>query len=105
MRENQLLACLERGPATIPDLVRTIYAGVDRTLWPAAARQMLAYLLALEEEDRVVPHVLERPATAEEAAILDPNLQRIADPAAAEVARAELGTAVHLPLVSYRLSV
>lgn len=104
MRENELLACLERGPATIPDLVRTIYADIDRKLWPAAARQMFAYLLALEEEDRVVPHVLERRLTAEEGAILDPNLERIADPAAAEVARAELGTGVHLPLVSYRLS-
>lgn len=103
MRENELLACLGRGPATIPDLVRTIYAEVDRKLWPAAARQMLAYLLALEEEDRVIPQVLERQPTAEEGAVLDPNLERIADPAAAEVARAELGTGVHLPLVSYRL--
>jgi glyoxylase-like metal-dependent hydrolase (beta-lactamase superfamily II) len=104
MRESELLACLQRGSATIPELVRTIYAGIDRKLWPAAARQMLAYLLALEEEDRVIPQVLERAATAEEAEILDPNLQRIADPAAAEVVRAELGTEVHLPLVSYRLS-
>ena len=103
MRERELLARLQRGPATIPDLVRAIYAGVDRRLWPAAARQMLAYLLALEEEERVVPEILEREPTPEEAAILDPNLQRIADPAAAEVARAELGTATRLPLVSYRL--
>ena len=104
LRERELLACLARGPATIPELVRAIYAAVDRRLWPAAARQMLAYLIALEEENRVVPELLERAPTPEEASILDPNLQRIADPAAAEVARAELGTAVHLPLVSYRLA-
>ncbi len=104
MREDELLTCLHNGPATIPDLVRTIYANVDQRLWPAAARQMLAYLIALEEEERVVPELLERRPTAEEAAILDPNLQRIADPAAAEVARAELGAAMQLPLVSYRLS-
>ena len=104
MRERELLARLSQGEATIPELVRTIYAGIDRRLWPAAARQMLAYLIALEEENRVVPTLLERSPTPEEASILDRNLQRIADPAAAEVARAELGTAVQLPLVSYRLA-
>jgi glyoxylase-like metal-dependent hydrolase (beta-lactamase superfamily II) len=104
MRERQLLECLERGPATVPALVTTIYAEIDRRLWPAAARQMLAHLIALEEENRVVPHLLPRPLRAEEEAILDPNLQRIADPAAAAVARAELGTSVHVPLVEYRLA-
>lgn len=104
LRERELLGVLSKEPATIPDLVRTIYAAVDRRLWPAAARQMLAYLIALEDENRVVPELLDRAPTPEEASILDPNLQRIADPAAAEVARAELGTAIHLPLVSYRLA-
>ncbi|MBV8601900.1 MAG: hypothetical protein JO359_10095, partial [Candidatus Eremiobacteraeota bacterium] len=91
-------------PATIPELVRAIYAEVDRRLWPAAARQMLAYLLALEEEDRVAPGILERKPSSEEAAILDPNLGRIADPATAAVMRAELGADVELPLVEYRLT-
>jgi hypothetical protein len=65
---------------------------------------MLAYLLALEEENRVVPHLLERKPTPGEAAILEPNLRRIADPAAAELARAELGLGLHVPLVEYRLA-
>lgn len=104
MRERQLLECLERGPATVPALVTTIYAEVDRRLWPAAARQMLAHLIALEAENRVVPHLVPRPPLPEEEAILDPNLQRIADPAAAAVAREELGTSVNLPLVEYRLA-
>ncbi|MBV8424333.1 MAG: MBL fold metallo-hydrolase [Candidatus Eremiobacteraeota bacterium] len=104
MREQHVLDCLARGPATIPELVTTIYAEVDKRLWPAAARQMLAHLLALEEENRVVPHLLTRPPRPEEEAILDPNLQRIADPAAAAVAREELGTSLNLPLVEYRLA-
>jgi glyoxylase-like metal-dependent hydrolase (beta-lactamase superfamily II) len=104
MREDQLLRQLEHDPATIPVLVSTIYSDVDRRLWPAAARQMLAHLIALEEENRVVPRLLERPPTPEESEILDPNLMRIADPAAAEVVRAELGTAVRLPLIEYRLA-
>ena len=104
MRERQLLEHLERAPATIPLLVAAIYANVDRKLWPAAARQMLAYLIALEEENRVVPRILRETPCPEEAAILDPNFARIGDPAAAAVAREELGTAVHLPVVEYRLA-
>jgi len=104
MRERQVLEQLEKQPATIPALVRSIYAGVDRRLWPAAARQLLAHLIALEEENRVVPRLITRELTPEETEILDPNLRRIADSAAADVAREELGTAVHLPLVEYRLA-
>jgi glyoxylase-like metal-dependent hydrolase (beta-lactamase superfamily II) len=104
MRERELIAQLEKGPATIPMLVEKIYAGIDRRLWPAAARQLLAYLIALEEENRVVPRILSRSAKPEEAAILDPNLQRIADPEAAAVAREELGINVELPLVEYRIA-
>jgi glyoxylase-like metal-dependent hydrolase (beta-lactamase superfamily II) len=104
MREAQVLLRLALGPATIPELVESIYASIDRRLWPAAARQMLAHLTALEDENRVTPEVMPRDPNAEEAAILDPNLARLADPAAAEVARAELGIDVRLPLVRYRLS-
>lgn len=103
-RERELIAQLERGAATIPDLVRAIYAAVDSVLWPAAARQILAYLLALETETRVIPHTLERAPTPQEAGILDPDLGRIADPATAELVRAELGTSLELPLVEYRLA-
>ncbi|MBV8152070.1 MAG: MBL fold metallo-hydrolase [Candidatus Eremiobacteraeota bacterium] len=103
-RERQVLQHLERGAATIPALVETIYARHDRRLWPAAARQVLAHLLALEEENRVVPHVLERPSTPTEREILEPDLRRIADPSTREVAREELGTTLELPLVEYRLA-
>ncbi|MGH7714625.1 MAG: MBL fold metallo-hydrolase [Vulcanimicrobiaceae bacterium] len=104
LREQQLMALLQAGPATIPTLVERIYADVDRRLWPAAARQILAYLIALEEENRVVPHIVARSPSAEEAAILEPNLERIADPETAAVARAELGTSVELSLVEYRVA-
>jgi glyoxylase-like metal-dependent hydrolase (beta-lactamase superfamily II) len=52
-RERQLIAQLRLGAATIPDIVRRVYADVDPNLWRAAARQMLAYLEALEREGRV----------------------------------------------------
>jgi glyoxylase-like metal-dependent hydrolase (beta-lactamase superfamily II) len=104
MRERQLIGELQKGPATIPSLVERMYADVDQRLWPAAARQILAYLIALEEENRVVPRIVPRAPSSEEAAILEPNLERIADPEAAAVARAELGTSVELPLVEYRVA-
>jgi glyoxylase-like metal-dependent hydrolase (beta-lactamase superfamily II) len=52
-RERQLIDLLEHGPATLDSIVRTIYAGVDPVLWPAASQQMLAYLIPLEQEGRV----------------------------------------------------
>ncbi|MDH2908665.1 MAG: MBL fold metallo-hydrolase, partial [Candidatus Eremiobacteraeota bacterium] len=60
-REAELLAALAAGPQTIPDLVERIYRDADMRLWAAAARQMLAYLIALEEERRVSAIRLERP--------------------------------------------
>ncbi|GAC1652101.1 MAG: MBL fold metallo-hydrolase [Vulcanimicrobiaceae bacterium] len=53
LRERELLEALAEGPQTIPQLVTRIYANVKAILWPAAARQLLAYLLALELEERV----------------------------------------------------
>ncbi len=90
-REAELLAALDVGERTIPQLVATIYAAVSRVLWPAAARQLLAYLIALEREGRVRSRTLDRPPTASEAAVLNPDLSRMADPESAAVAAAELG--------------
>lgn len=47
-REAQLLAELEAGPRTIPALVGRMYAQVDRRLWGAAGRSVLAHLIDLE---------------------------------------------------------
>jgi glyoxylase-like metal-dependent hydrolase (beta-lactamase superfamily II) len=53
-REEQVLRALERGPAMPDQLVPGIYADVQPELHPVAARQVLAHLLKLEKEGRVV---------------------------------------------------
>lgn len=90
-RERELLAALTGGQRTIPQLVREIYAGVSPVVWPAAARQILAYFVALEREGRVRALDLGRRPSADEATILNPDLGRLADEASAAVAAAELG--------------
>ena len=90
-RETEILGALAAGERTIPELVATIYANVAPVLWPAAARQVLAYLIALEREGRVLSRTLERALTPAEIAMLDPDLSAIVDPASLAVARAELG--------------
>jgi glyoxylase-like metal-dependent hydrolase (beta-lactamase superfamily II) len=53
-REAQILACIRDGVATIPDMVARMYADVDKRLHPAASRSVLAHLIQLEQEGRVV---------------------------------------------------
>jgi len=91
MREREIIALLEGGERTIPDLVSSIYQKVARALWPAAARQVLAYLIALEREGRVSVRTLERALTNDEATILNPDLSALVDPESLAVAAAELG--------------
>jgi glyoxylase-like metal-dependent hydrolase (beta-lactamase superfamily II) len=90
-REREIVAVLEEGPATIPAIVERVYHGISQMLWPAAARQVLAYIIALEREGRVTARRLDRPPTPSEAAILNPDLSRIVDPSSRAVAAAELG--------------
>jgi glyoxylase-like metal-dependent hydrolase (beta-lactamase superfamily II) len=52
-REAQILAALGDGPADTGELVRRLYADVDEALWPAARRNVLAHLLALEQAGAV----------------------------------------------------
>ena len=52
-REGQILAQLAGGPRAIPDMVAQMYASVDRRLWPAAGRSVLAHLIDLETRGRV----------------------------------------------------
>jgi glyoxylase-like metal-dependent hydrolase (beta-lactamase superfamily II) len=102
-RERQILGALEAGPSTIPELVARIYAETPRGLWPAAARQVLAYLIALEREGRVHAERLERATTPAEAALLDPDLSKLGEGPEAAVIRAELGFGTAAPLLSYRV--
>jgi glyoxylase-like metal-dependent hydrolase (beta-lactamase superfamily II) len=90
-RERQLLAALADGERTVPELVAEMYRDVARVLWPAAARQIVAYLIALEREGRISARSLGRAPTPSESEILNPDLSRIVDAQTAAVARAELG--------------
>jgi len=83
-REKQLLAALQAGATTLPEIVAQIYQEVDKRIWPAAARQVMAYLIMLEEQG-LLDAGEERPATLEEEALLNP--QGIFDP----LVLAELG--------------
>ena len=51
-REAQILACLENGVATIPEMVERMYADVDRRLHPAARRSVLAHVVHMAETGR-----------------------------------------------------
>ncbi len=53
-RENQIVKLMEQGTARIPDMVPTMYKGVDQRLWPAAERSVLAHLIDLERKGRAV---------------------------------------------------
>ena len=63
---------------------------VDAEHW-AAARQVLAYLLALEAEGCVRAERIAREPTPQEAALLNPDLSKLGESAGADVIRAELG--------------
>src|SRR5688500_16990299 len=52
-REHQLLTALAQGPATVDELVASVYAEVPRQLWPAAAQSTRATLAKLRAEGRV----------------------------------------------------
>jgi glyoxylase-like metal-dependent hydrolase (beta-lactamase superfamily II) len=52
-REAQILAALEGGADTIPEIVQRLYAEVDPRLWPAAGLSVFAHLIKLAAEARV----------------------------------------------------
>ncbi len=54
-RSRQALEALAEGPSRIGPLVERIYRETDPALHPAAARSLLAHLLALEAEGKVEP--------------------------------------------------
>lgn len=53
-REAQILSCIRDGIATIPEMVARMYVDVDKRLHPAAARSVLAHLIQLSEDGRVI---------------------------------------------------
>lgn len=53
-REAQILSRVGAGDRTIAEMVPTLYAAVDPRLWPAASLSVLAHLIKLADEGRVV---------------------------------------------------
>ena len=53
-RERQILAQLAAGETRIVDMVPKMYVGVDARLYPAAGRSVLAHLIELVKDGRVV---------------------------------------------------
>lgn len=105
MRERELLdAFAMHGAQTIPELVLRIYGHARPELQPAAARQILAHLIALEAEGRLVAEPAGRVMTEGEAWILSPPLERLVGRDQAAVIAAELGASLRLDdLYAYRL--
>lgn len=54
-REAAIIAALEDGPATAPDLAERIYTDTPADLMPAAARNVLAHLIDLTQKERMHP--------------------------------------------------
>jgi glyoxylase-like metal-dependent hydrolase (beta-lactamase superfamily II) len=101
LRERQIADALAAGATTIPEILERVYADTDRRLWPAAARQILAYLIALESEGSLRSEPVGREPTAREAALLNPDLSKLGEDLNAEVIRAELGYAMREPFLRY----
>ncbi len=56
MRENQILICLREGISDIPDIVARLYATVPKMLHGAAGRSVLAHIIDLQLQGKVVAH-------------------------------------------------
>ena len=54
MRERQILSELEKGPQPITQMVETMYKGLDVRLKGAAGRSVLAHLIDLNQQGRVI---------------------------------------------------
>ena len=52
-RENQIIRLLEQESALIEDMVPQMYKSVDKRLWGAAGRSVLAHLIDMERKGRV----------------------------------------------------
>ena len=53
-RIDQILTALKAGPGRIKDLTPRLYADVDPRLWPAAGRSMLAAIIHLARQGKIV---------------------------------------------------
>lgn len=93
-REQQVLQAIGGGTSTVSQIVTQIYADVDKRLWPAAARQVLAHLAKLEAENKISVTTAEM--SADDVALLRPS--GVFDP----VVAAELGFGTEPTEAKYR---
>ncbi len=52
-RHGEVLAAVASGASTVDEVVEMVYAGVDRSLFPLAARSVAAHMKLLAEEGRI----------------------------------------------------
>jgi glyoxylase-like metal-dependent hydrolase (beta-lactamase superfamily II) len=52
-RHEEILAAIEGGCRTVDDIVEVVYAGVDSSLHPLAARSVSAHLALMVDHDRI----------------------------------------------------
>lgn len=52
-RESDIIGRLKRGDRSIPEMVKTIYAQVDKQLHPAACHSVLAHMIHLVDQGKV----------------------------------------------------
>ncbi|HKX76007.1 MAG TPA: MBL fold metallo-hydrolase [Acidimicrobiia bacterium] len=52
-REEEILAAIAAGAGSVEEVVEVVYAGVDRSLHPLAARSVMAHLAKLDVEGRL----------------------------------------------------
>lgn len=62
-RERQILEAIDNGLTTIGEMVPVLYAATDKRLYPAAARSVLAHLIQLAGEGRVLTEGAPGPAS------------------------------------------
>lgn len=52
-RHEQIYEAIQGGAASIPEIVEVVYADVDSSLHPLAARSVQAHVTLLRDEDRI----------------------------------------------------
>jgi hypothetical protein len=52
-RHEQVFEAIESGAGTVPEIVEIVYAEVDSSLHPLAARSVQAHVTLLQDEERI----------------------------------------------------
>ena len=52
-RHEQIYAAIAQGADTVPAIVEAVYADIDASLHPLAARSVVAHITLLSDEERI----------------------------------------------------